>query len=49
MTTQTQIAKIEHALRVISAPTGSYDKSTVETARMILLQAMRYGWKAVQS
>ena len=48
-TTQTPRSKIEHALQVISAPTGSYDKSTVETARVILLSALKYGRKAVQS
>lgn len=41
--------KIEHALRVISAPAGSYDPSTIECARQILRAAMLLGIGRVQS
>lgn len=32
--------KIAHALRIISAPTGTYDASTIEAAREILAAAL---------
>lgn len=43
MTTPAFAAKVEHALRILSAPTGTFDPSTVEAARSIAMAAINFG------